>query len=225
VTAPGTACARCAQPERKHGNNDSAWCCSAYQPAPTPTADCEFCTPEAQRECSTQPNGCTWLAALSLGERDDAAEVERLHAFVKAVEAPIVEIYGDGGPLPEGATHEDYIVDAVQAAVAMLDHAHSRADAAEERARTAEAEVERLRGPFPCCEHCADDVIHDVEPNQHTLPCTLCVSAEVKALGERIALAIVTHCQTHHTVLGEATADGPVCVACADAARIARETT
>jgi hypothetical protein len=50
-------------------------------------------------------------------------------------------------------------------------------------------------------------------------------STKVAALSERIALAIVTHCQTHHTVLGEATADGPVCAACADAARIARGTT
>jgi hypothetical protein len=36
------------------------------------------------------------------------------------------------------------------------------------------AEVERLRGPFRCCKHCPEDQIHDVEPNAHDLPCTIC---------------------------------------------------
>lgn len=39
---------------------------------------------------------------------------------------------------------------------------------------TAEAEVARLRGPHPCCEHCAEDPIHDVAPGEHELPCTSC---------------------------------------------------
>lgn len=43
----------------------------------------------------------------------------------------------------------------------------------EERAALV-AEVERLRGPFPCCKHCPEDLIHDVEPNAHDLPCTIC---------------------------------------------------
>jgi hypothetical protein len=37
-----------------------------------------------------------------------------------------------------------------------------------------QAEVERLRGPFRCCKHCPEDQIHDVEPNAHDLPCTIC---------------------------------------------------
>ena len=39
---------------------------------------------------------------------------------------------------------------------------------------TAEAEVARLRGPHPCCEHCAEDPVHDVAPGEHELPCTSC---------------------------------------------------
>lgn len=27
---------------------------------------------------------------------------------------------------------------------------------------------------YPCCSHCVDDFIHDVEPDQHTLPCDFC---------------------------------------------------
>jgi hypothetical protein len=27
---------------------------------------------------------------------------------------------------------------------------------------------------YPCCVHCADDVIHDVDLDDHTLPCPLC---------------------------------------------------
>ena len=39
------------------------------------------------------------------------------------------------------------------------------------------AEMARLRGPFPCCPHCAGDDIHDIEPNEHELPCTICDAA------------------------------------------------
>jgi len=44
------------------------------------------------------------------------------------------------------------------------------------RAETAEAEVERLRRPFPCCSHCsADPGYHQENPrDSHDLPCTLC---------------------------------------------------
>lgn len=58
------------------------------------------------------------------------------------------------------------------------------------------AEVERLRGPFRCCEHCPEDVVHDVEPNQHDMSCQLCddvqarraeaAEAELRALREGI---------------------------------------
>ena len=40
----------------------------------------------------------------------------------------------------------------------------------------AEAEVERLRGPFPCCEHCTDDPGYHAENprDSHTTSCTRC---------------------------------------------------
>ena len=38
----------------------------------------------------------------------------------------------------------------------------------------AEAEVARLCGPHPCCEHCAEDPVHDVAPGEHEMPCTSC---------------------------------------------------
>ena len=38
----------------------------------------------------------------------------------------------------------------------------------------AEAEVARLCGPHPCCEHCAEDPVHDVAPGEHESPCTSC---------------------------------------------------
>jgi hypothetical protein len=43
-----------------------------------------------------------------------------------------------------------------------------------ERVRTAEAEVERLAGPWPCCSHCAEDPIHDIGPRGHEIPCVHC---------------------------------------------------
>lgn len=53
-----------------------------------------------------------------------------------------------------------------------------------------------LGGPYRCCEHCADDVVHDVEPNQHELSCQLCddvltrraqaAEAEVSRLGDNL---------------------------------------
>ena len=34
--------------------------------------------------------------------------------------------------------------------------------------------LEAARGPYRCCPHCADDLIHDVEKDDHTVPCQLC---------------------------------------------------
>jgi len=27
---------------------------------------------------------------------------------------------------------------------------------------------------YPCCEHCAEDLIHDVDTDDHEVPCDLC---------------------------------------------------
>jgi hypothetical protein len=51
-----------------------------------------------------------------------------------------------------------------------------------------------LREVFPCCEHCADDSIHDVPKDGHSLSCSLCedeprqrAEAEVRRLRYGIA--------------------------------------
>lgn len=50
-----------------------------------------------------------------------------------------------------------------------------------ERERTAEARgAERAQGPYRCCDHCAEDPVHDLEPNQHAVRCTSCDRAEVR---------------------------------------------
>jgi hypothetical protein len=116
------------------------------------------------------------LAAPSLGERDDAADQWR-EPLAREVERLRAE----------------------------FDAEKDRADAAEERARTAEAEVERLRKHELCDERWRTE--RDA------------ARAEVKALGERIALAIEAECLTARH------ANGIVCRYCRGAAHIARETT
>lgn len=37
-------------------------------------------------------------------------------------------------------------------------------------------------GPFPCCPHCAEDPVHDVQPNEHDLPCSTCERLERAAI-------------------------------------------
>ena len=39
--------------------------------------------------------------------------------------------------------------------------------------------LEAARGPYHCCPHCSDDLIHDVEKDGHTVPCQLCQNDEI----------------------------------------------
>ena len=39
--------------------------------------------------------------------------------------------------------------------------------------------LEVARGPYRCCPHCTDDLIHDVEKDDHTVPCQLCQNDEI----------------------------------------------
>jgi hypothetical protein len=44
--------------------------------------------------------------------------------------------------------------------------------------RMAAAGLLATASPFPCCRHCAEDKIHDVEKDQHDVECQLCTTAE-----------------------------------------------
>lgn len=69
-----------------------------------------------------------------------------------------------------------------------------------------------MRTGRACCQHCADDPVHDVPVDGHELPCDVCDDARFEAdLRERIAQEIE-----------EAHRAAPDCCAFDVAARIAR---
>lgn len=52
---------------------------------------------------------------------------------------------------------------------------------------------------YPCCPHCADDVIHDVPKDGHDLPCDLCrASSPDEERAQLIRLARRYDLDNHH---------------------------
>jgi hypothetical protein len=108
-----------------------------------------------------------------------------------------------------------------------------RADASEERARTAEAEVERLRETrhavyreLTASRAEVERLTNDLRVTNIQFDDAMVSWREAEALGERIALAIEAHCvEAKHSSIAWRKVNGPVCLYCSDAARIARETT
>lgn len=102
------------------------------------------------------------------------------HPDVIKVGAPLY--VGDDEPVTICLVSTDYEDDPVDVLGDAEFIAHARTDvpALVAALREARAEVERLRGPFPCCEHCVeypdDDPHLDGVKDQHDLPCQICES-------------------------------------------------
>lgn len=78
-------------------------------------------------------------------------------------------------------------------------------------ARVRESVRAEMSGPHPCCQHCAEDVIHDVEKDQHALPCTLCTTkrdAQVAAKTLRDAAARARDARATRGLWGRVQVDG-----------------
>ena len=82
----------------------------------------------------------------------------------------------------------EVVAEAVREYVGDGDGADKEVLAAYEQQIRAQA-LEAARGPYRCCPHCADDIIHDVEKDDHAVPCHLCQidviqQAKAEALAE-----------------------------------------
>ena len=76
--------------------------------------------------------------------------------------------------------------------------------------------LEAARGPYRCCPHCADDLIHDVEKDDHTVPCQLCQNdvirrAKAEAWDEGRSMSELTW---RHIYDGHDCAEGEMCPSC-----------